>query len=122
MYKNKFELKLHRYQHQIEEGEEEQIVNIGQVARAINDEQLALLISEYLNIGFKGHRNGIAVGKAGTRFHRTIQRSFIGWLIGAIVSMAEQEYWDDRNATAVKAAKKIAKLYKDGDLNIGPMI
>lgn len=99
------------------------IIHIGEIARSITDEQLAKLLDEYLNVGFKGMRNGENVGKHAASFHRTLQRSFIGFLIGALVGIVEANGGTDpRNEAAIRAARKVHRMHKDGELNIGPMI
>ena len=36
-----------------------------------------------------------------------------------IVGLSEQEYTDPRNETAIKTAKKLAQMFRDGDLPLG---
>lgn len=100
----------------------QQTVHIGEVARSLTIEQFDFLLNEFLNVGMKGTYAGRELGKLTTRWHRSLQRSFVAFFLAAITEFAEQEYSDARNETALATAKKIAQMYKDGELPIGPFL
>ncbi len=92
------------------------------LAKAMDLEDFAEVLQEFLNWGMKEYADGYAVGHRCRRAHRTIQRSIITFALGIIAGMAEQEHWDERNATAITTAKKLREMIADGQLPVGMLI
>ena len=51
--------------------------------------------------------------------HRTLQRLAICFSLGLIIGLSEQQYSDARNETAIETAKKLAEMFKKGELPTG---
>ena len=99
------------------------VVDISKVARKANSRNVARFFDVHLNnMGRDGFHSGKASGGLLRTTHRTLQRSFICWCVGALCGIAEQEYSDPRNADALKVAQKISRMYDKGFLNLGPFI
>lgn len=92
------------------------------VAKAMELEDFAEVLQEFLNYGFKEYADGYAVGHRCRRAHRTIQRSIIAFALGIIAGISEQEYTDARNETAIETAKKLHDMVANGDLPVGMLI
>ncbi len=118
----KWEIELKRYNYDTHETDSLGKVNIYDIVRSMTKENFIYLLSEWVNVGMKDQRNGEEVGIAFHCEHRTLQASFFRWCLGFIVGLSKQEYTDARNETAVKSAKKIAKMLEDGELEMGWLI
>ena len=92
------------------------------IARSLDTETMAELLSDYANSGAKGMLEGERVGDALTHTHRTLQRLVVCWIIGILRELGEQEYTDARNETAIETARKIGEMYDDGMLPLGRFI
>ena len=94
-------------------------VSIYGIARSITPLNLAKLLENFLNLGGKGFNEGKLVGLHLRHTHRTLQRLAVCYALGLIVGLSEQEHFDGRNEEAIKSAKKLAQMMKDGELPLG---
>ncbi len=94
-------------------------ISVYTLARSLSSENFAALVDEYLNLGGKGFREGKEVGLQLRFTHRTLQRLVVCFAFGLIAGLAEQEYTDPRNETAIQTAKKVVQLMESGDLPVG---
>jgi len=92
------------------------------IARSLDTETMAELLSDYANSGAKGMLEGERVGEALTHTHRTLQRLVVCWTIGILKSLGKQMYTDARNESAIETARKIGEMYEDGTLPLGGFI
>ncbi len=99
-----------------------EVVSIYAIARSMTPENFAKLLDNYLNLGGKGFGEGKLVGLHLRHTHRTLQRLAVCFALGLIVGLSEQEYTDARNDEAIKTARKIAQMVRDGELPMGMYI
>ena len=113
------DIELQRYNYATNKTEDIGTVGIRDLASSMTPEDFANLLDHYLNLNGKQFNEGKDVGLKLRSTHRTLQRSAICFAFGIICGLPEQEFMDDRNATAVTTAKKVAELMKDGQLPLG---
>ena len=89
------------------------------LARSITPENFTKLFDQYLNLGAKGFREGQQIGLNLRYTHRTLQRLAICFALGLVIGLSEQEYTDARNETAIETSKKVAEMFKKGELPTG---
>lgn len=89
------------------------------IAKSLDHETMAELLSDYLNGGGKGTKDGERVGEALTHTHRTLQRLLVCWTLGILKSLGKQVYTDARSETAIATARKIGEMCDDGTLSLG---
>ena len=94
-------------------------VNIYTIAKSMTTDNFTKLLDEYLNLGGKDFREGKQVGLNLRFTHRTLQRLAICFSFGLIAGLAEQEYTDPRNETAIQTAKRVVQMMEAGDLPLG---
>ena len=94
-------------------------VSIHKLARSMSPENFAKLFDDYLNLGGKQFNEGRLIGLHLRRAHRTLQRLAVCFALGMIVGLSEQEYTDPRNAQAIETAKKLAQMFREGELPTG---
>lgn len=94
-------------------------IHIGMVARSMTHSNFVKLFDNYLNYGGKDWREGKAVGEDLRYTHRTLQRSAVCFALGVLVGIADQNYTDARNETAIATAKKIREMFDNGELPVG---
>lgn len=92
------------------------------VAKSLTIENFAAMLDEYLNLGGKSWREGKQVGLQLRFTHRSLQRLAVCFCLGIICGLAEQQYTDPRNETAIETAKKIVQLIAEGELEFGPYL
>lgn len=93
------------------------------IGRNINCADLAEIIDTFLNRGGLNANNaGKEVGLELRNTHRTLQRLAVAFSLGILDGISRQEYFDARNADAIKTAKKITEMRENGDLDIGAFI
>ena len=93
------------------------------IARAIEPEQFAYLIDAKLNsMSSDPLHEGIKVGACLRRTHRTLQRAVVGFALGILYGISQQEHTDDRNRTAIATAKTVAAQIDNDELLIGQFI
>ena len=92
------------------------------LGKSMSAENFAEVISNFLNSGMKDYGVGYEVGKIEQSDHRTLQGSLVRFCLGVIIGISEQDYTDARNEKVVELGKKIARMIKDGELNMGYMI
>jgi hypothetical protein len=93
------------------------------IGRVIQPEQFAYIIDTKLNsMASDPMHEGIKVGACLRRTHRTLQRAVVGFALGILYGISQQEYTDDRNRTAIETAKKVAAQIDDDELLIGQFI
>ena len=102
--------------------EELETISVYQLARAMTPGNFVRLLEDYLNRGGKGFQEGKEIGSQLRFIHRTLQRLAICFALGLICGLAEQEYTDPRNETAIQTAQKISSLLAQGDLPLGPYL
>jgi len=94
-------------------------ISIYKVAKSMSVENFAKLFEDYLNLGGKQFQEGRLIGLHLRQTHRTLQRLAVCFALGMIVGLSEQEYTDPRNETAIETAKKLAQMFRDGELPLG---
>lgn len=94
-------------------------VSIYTVAKSMTTGNFTKLFDEYLNLGGKDFREGKQVGLKLRFTHRTLQRLAICFAFGVIAGLAEQEFTDPRNETAIQTANKVFQMMEAGDLPLG---
>jgi len=94
-------------------------ISIYKVAKSMTPENFGKLFDDYLNLGGKQFQEGRLIGLHLRHTHRTLQRLAVCFSLGLIAGLSEQEYTDPRNETAIKTAKKLAQMFRDGDLPMG---
>jgi len=108
-----------------ETGREEpsgETISIYALARSMTPENFTKLFDQYLNLGSKGFSEGKQIGLNLRSTHRTLQRLAICFVIGLVIGLSEQQYFDARNETAIETAKKLAEMYKNNELPTGMYI
>jgi len=98
------------------------MVSIWTIARNVDEEALASIFKTWINVMGRDYNSGVKFGKHLRKLHRTLQRSMICFLIGAIAGISDQERVDARNETAIATAKKIRDMYENLELPMGPFI
>jgi len=88
------------------------------LANSITTGQLAYLLNNFLNLGGKGFREGLEFGRYFQSTHRTLQQCFVGYLMGALMGLAEMDskWTDARNEDSNAMLQKLKKLINDGEL------
>ena len=94
-------------------------ISIYKIANSMSAENFAKLFEDYLNLGGKQFQEGRLIGLHLRHTHRTLQRLAVCFALGMIVGLSEQEYFDARNEIAIKTAKKLAQMFRDGELPLG---
>jgi hypothetical protein len=89
------------------------------LARSLPTDFLAALLSDYCNVGGKGYREGLQVGRDLRCEHRTLQRLVITFAFGLLCGIAEQTHSDPRNAEALQSAQAVKELLESGQLPFG---
>ena len=97
----------------------DETISIYALARSMTPENFTKLFDQYINLGSKGFSEGKQVGLNLRTTHRTLQRLAICFAIGLVIGLSEQQYSDARNETAIETAKKLAELFKKGELPTG---
>lgn len=114
---------LHEYNRNSNRVEETgQTISTYQVAKSMSIENFAAMFDEFLNLGGKGWREGKQVGLQLRFTHRSLQRLAICFCLGIICGLAEQQYTDPRNETAIQTAQKVAQMVAEGELEFGPYL
>lgn len=112
-------IKLHHWDYDLKKTIEDGEVFTNDIARCVTEENFIELFDDLMNYGGRGFTEGIAVAEGFKRKHPTIQRSAIAFCLGFVVRMADSQFVDARNETAVETAKKIQALADEGELPIG---
>ena len=113
-------IKIRAYNSETSHTEETgETIDVYTLAKSLTLENFASIIDDFLNLGGKGYREGRQVGLQLRFTHRTLQRLVICFAFGMIAGLAEQEYTDPRNETAIQTAKKVVQLMESGDLPVG---
>lgn len=88
------------------------------LANSITTGQFANLLFDFLNLGGKGYREGLELGRYFQSSHRTLQQCFVGYLMGALMGLAEMDskWTDARNKDSYAMLQKLKKLIDDGEL------
>jgi len=94
-------------------------ISIYKIAKSMTAENFAKLFDNYLNLGGKQLQEGRLIGLHLRHTHRTLQRLAVCFSLGLIVGLSEQDYTDPRNAQAIETAKKLAQMFRDGELPMG---
>ncbi len=97
-------------------------ISVYTIAKSLTRENFARLFDEYLNLGGKGFEEGKQIGLNLRFTHRTLQRLAICFALGIVSGLAEQDFTDARNETAVQSAKKISQMIEIDELPLGPYI
>ena len=96
-----------------------EVVSIYGIARSMTPMNFAKLLENHLNLNGKGFNEGKLIGMHLRHSHRTLQRLAVCFTIGLIAGLSEQNYTDARNEEAIKTAKKLAQMVRDGELPLG---
>ena len=97
-------------------------VSIHKLARSMTPENFTKLFDNYLNLGGKQFQEGRLIELHLRYTHRTLQRLAICFALGLIAGLSEQERTDPRNREAIQTAKKLAQMFRDGELPLGPYL
>jgi len=101
------------------ESEETVCIDTYYLARSLTTDFLAALLSDYCNLGGRGYREGLQVGRDLRGEHRTLQRLVITFAFGLLSGIAEQTHSDPRNAEALASAQAVKELLESGELPFG---
>ena len=113
-------IKIRAYNSETSHTEETgETIDVYTLAKSLTLENFASMLDDFLNLGGKGYREGRQVGLQLRFTHRTLQRLVICFAFGMIAGLAEQEFTDPRNETAIQTAKKVVQLMESGDLPVG---
>ena len=82
-------------------------------------ENFAVVLDKFINPEANGFREGKLIGIDLCTTHRTLQRLLICFAFGLIAGLAEQEYTDARNETAIQTARKIVQMLDKGKMPSG---
>jgi len=94
-----------------------------EIGKLIEPEQFAYIIDTKLNnMSSDPLHEGIKVGACLRRTHRTLQRGVVGFALGILYGISQQEHTDARNETAIETAKKVAAQIDNDQLLIGQFI
>ena len=121
--KNIGQIVVTRYNYDTKESDTLATLDAKSIASSCTVGNIAALLSDLAN-----GRGGIGLGKQVGRVlhgdHHTLQREIIGFALGVVIGLGEQElrWTDPRNETAIKTAKKITEGLESGDLSIGQFI
>ena len=116
-------IKIRAYNSEASHTEETgETIDVYTLAKSLTLENFASMLDDFLNLGGKGYREGRQVGLQLRFTHRTLQRLVICFAFGMIAGLAEQEFTDPRNETAIQTAKKVVQLMESGDLPVGSYI
>ena len=113
---------LHHWDYDKKERVEDGEVKVSNVARCMTAENFVSLFDDFLNYGGKQQHEGMFVGKSLARTHPSLQRQAVCFCLGLIQGISESTFVDARNETAIKTAKNIAEMLKNGDLPLGPYL
>lgn len=88
------------------------------IAHSITTSQLANMFNDFLNLGGKGYQEGLEFGRYFQSAHRTIQQCFVGYLMGALMGLAEMDskWTDARNQDSHAMLLKLKQLVEDGEI------
>lgn len=92
------------------------------LSRSMSTENMASLLSDFLNVGMKDYREGAIIGECFQTEHRSLQGSAIRFALGIIIGMADQDYTDGRNEVPVAMAKEIKAMIENGALKMGWLV
>lgn len=98
----------------------EQKLNTYTIARTIKAEELASLLEDYVN--GRSSRDGLVIGRKLIETHPTLQAEAVGLCLNILYAMADRQYTDARNATAIATCKKIKAMMDDGEFSRGQYI
>jgi len=99
------------------------VISTYAIGKAIEPEQFAYIIDTKLNnMSSDPLHEGIKVGACLRRTHRTLQRAVVGFALGILYGISQQEHTDDRNRTAIATAKTVAAQIDNDELLIGQFI
>lgn len=116
-------LQLRRYNYDKNEMETIGQAELYDISKSAEEGHVAYILEGFLNRSSKHSiRSGEEIGRILKIAHRTLQRKIVGFCLGVLHGIADQEYTDPRNADAINTAKKISKMMDNGDLPIGPYI
>jgi hypothetical protein len=101
------------------ETEENVQIDTYYLACSLTPDILAALLSDYCNLGGRGYREGLQVGRDLRCDHRTLQRLVITFAFGLLSGIAEQTHSDRRNAEALASAQAVKELLENGQLPFG---
>ena len=119
MENNKNKVKMYTFDYNTYEKTYTDEISVSELAKCMTPENFVCFLDNYLNYGGKQYEEGYRVGQELRNTHRTLQRSAVAMALGIIVGISEQEHTDARNEYAIAMAKKIAEMYKNGELSIG---
>lgn len=101
----------------------EQVVNAYNLGKNMKVGFLVEMMSNWANnFSFNPAGLGKEFSDYLQRHHRTIQGCIINFLLGILVAYGTTEYFDDRNATAVKTCQVIREMVKNDEIYFQPLI
>jgi hypothetical protein len=113
-------IKIKAYNSETSRNEETgETIDVYNLAKSLTIENFAAMLDDFLNLGGKGYREGREIGLELRFTHRTLQRLVICFAFGMIAGLAEQEFTDPRNETAIQTAKKVVQLMESNELPLG---
>lgn len=116
-------VKVSHYDYDLNKTVEDGDIDIYLPAKCATTGNVASFLETYMNIMSRDpYTTGHEVGLQFSRIHRTLQRSIVGFCIGILCAMGEQEYTDARNETAIQTCRTIKKMHDEDTLLIGQFI
>jgi hypothetical protein len=93
LHSNKGELKMSKLV--LRDGKQ---IDVYDLTKTMTRQNLADILSDWLNMGFKEYLDGVALGKVLKSENRTIQGVIIRFCLGVIIGLSKDtEYTDARN-------------------------
>lgn len=99
-------------------------INSMDLARAMDEQDMAVLIGNWANAGGKGMAHGRRVGRAlaASDTHRAIQQLVVNILLGIIYEIAKTTWVDARNRSGVDMCKKIVAMISEEEEYFWPLV
>lgn len=116
------EIKLSHYDYDKKEVIEDGAISTYAVAKSATTENMAEILTDWMNSFSRDYRTGVEIGKLLSGKHRTLQSSVGRMVLGILVGLGEQEYTDPRNEAIVALGKQLKEMLDEGTINMGYMI
>lgn len=112
------EVELVDYDYSKNEKVSKGMVSLYLVAKSLSIKHVAYLLDNWVNLGGKGWREGLELGKLFQTTHRTLQGSLVNLCLGILCGLAETDlrWTDPRNEQAIKLAKQVKQVVDDNGI------
>lgn len=99
-------------------------INSMDLARSMDEQDMAVLLGNWANSGGKGMAHGRRVGRtlAASDTHRAIQQLVVNILLGIIYEISKTTWVDARNRSGVDMCKKIVEMILTEEEYFWPLV